>query len=72
MLDQSAAINSPATYGPQYVFFDYGQELSSYHPHGTQALFADGAAHFLYEEMDNRTLAALLSRSGGEVIDAPF
>jgi hypothetical protein len=72
MLDQSAPINSPATYSPQFIFFDFGQELSSYHTGGVQAVFADGAAHFLFESIDNRVLAALLSRAGGEVIDAPF
>ena len=72
MLDQSAPINLPATYSPQYIFFDFGQELSSYHPGGVQALFADGGVHFLIESIDNRVLAALLSRAGGEVIDAPF
>ncbi len=72
MLDQSAPLNSPATYSPQYIFFDFGQELSSYHPSGVQALFADGGVHFLIESIDNRVLAALLSRAGGEVIDAPF
>ncbi len=72
MLDQSAPLNSPATYAPQYVFFDFGQELSSYHTGGVQAVFADGGVHFLSERIDNRTLAALLSRAGGEVIDAPF
>ncbi|MEX2114132.1 MAG: DUF1559 domain-containing protein [Pirellulales bacterium] len=70
--DQSAPINSPATYSPQYVFFDFGQELSSYHPDGALALFADGSVHFVFERIDNRTLAALFSRAGGEVIDAPF
>ncbi len=72
MLDQSAPLNTPATYAPQFVFFDYGQELSSYHSGGVQAVFADGGVHFLSERIDNRTLAALLSRAGGEVIDAPF
>ena len=72
MFDQSAPINTLATYAPQYVFFDYGQELNSYHPSGAQALFADGGVRFLSEQIANQTLAALFSRAGGEVIDAPF
>ena len=67
LYDQSGPINAPATYGPQYVFFDYGQEISSYHPGGAAALFADGGVRFLSETMDVKTLAALCSRAGGEV-----
>src|SRR5205085_4903067 len=44
------------------VFCDYGQEVSSYHPGGAQAVFADGSAHFLRMAMDNAVLAALCSR----------
>jgi prepilin-type N-terminal cleavage/methylation domain-containing protein len=50
------------------VFCDYGQEISSYHPGGGQAVFADGAVHFLRTEMDNAVLAALCSRAGGEPV----
>ncbi|MCE9555507.1 MAG: DUF1559 domain-containing protein [Planctomycetes bacterium] len=65
--DQSGLINAPATYSPQNVFFDYGQEMSSYHPGGASALFADGGVRFLLETTDAQTLAALCSRAGGEV-----
>ena len=67
LYDQSGPINAPATYGPQYVFFDYGQEISSYHPGGAAALCADGGVRFLSESMDVKTLATLCSRAGGEV-----
>ena len=70
--DQSAPINTPATYGPAYVFFVYGQEISSYHSGGAFTAFADGSVHFLTDSMDVSVLAALCSRSGGEVIEAGF
>ncbi len=72
LYDQSGPINAPATYAPAFVFFDYGQELSSYHPEGAQVLFADGSARLLDKELDVRTLAALCSRDGGEAIDGDF
>ncbi len=60
--DQSAPINTLATYAPQFVFYDYGQEINSYHPGGAFTLFADGSVHFLAETLDGQTLAALVSR----------
>ncbi len=66
--DQSAPINTPATSATQYVFTDFGQEISSYHAGGAFTLYADGSAHFLSESMNNAILAALCSRAGGEVI----
>jgi prepilin-type N-terminal cleavage/methylation domain-containing protein/prepilin-type processing-associated H-X9-DG protein len=71
VFDQSKPINTPATFSPAYVFHDFGQEISSYHPAGAQVLFADGSVRFLHEATDDRTLAAMCSRAGGEVIDAP-
>jgi hypothetical protein len=72
LCEQSAPINTPAAFAPNYVFFDFGQLISSYHPGGAQVLVADGAVRFLDETIDNRTLAALCSRAGGEVIDGDF
>jgi prepilin-type processing-associated H-X9-DG protein len=66
LLDQSKPINAPATFSPQYVFYDFGQEISSYHPGGAQTLFADGSVHFLSETMGSRSLAALCTRAGEE------
>ena len=54
------------------VFCDYGQEISSYHPGGAQAVFADGSVHFLRMAMDNAVLAALCSRAGGEPVSGEF
>jgi prepilin-type processing-associated H-X9-DG protein len=50
------------------VFCDFGQEITSYHPGGAQAVFADGSVHFLRTAMDNAVLAALCSRAGGEPV----
>jgi len=70
LFDQSGPINAPAE-SPgqaQYVFADFGQEVSSYHPAGAQVLFADGSVHFLSESLDALILAALCSRAGNEPI----
>ena len=69
LLDQSAPINKAATTAKQYIFHDFGQELSSHHFGGAFAAFADGSVHFLSETMENRTLAALCSRAGGEMLE---
>ena len=59
--DQSAPINArPPT--------EYGEELTSQHPGGANALFADGSVHFLKNTLDTRTLSALCTRAGTEVI----
>ena len=68
LFDQSALINTPAAFAPQYVFWDYGQEINSYHRGGATTLFADGSVHFLAETLDNQTLAALCSRAGKELL----
>jgi prepilin-type N-terminal cleavage/methylation domain-containing protein len=70
--DQSAPINTLATFAPQYVFFDFGQEINSYHDGGALALFADGSVHFLSQTMENWVLAALCSRSGDEILGESF
>jgi prepilin-type N-terminal cleavage/methylation domain-containing protein/prepilin-type processing-associated H-X9-DG protein len=66
LFEQAKPINTPAAFAPQYVFYDYGQEINSYHPGGAIATFADGSARFLNESIDNQTLAAICSRAGGE------
>ncbi len=48
---------------------DFGQEFHSYHSGGSQFLLVDGSARFINESIDVITLAALLSRQGGEVVD---
>lgn len=49
-------------------FCDFGQEFHSYHTGGSLFLFGDGSARFLEEQTSPQTLAALLSRRGGEVV----
>lgn len=66
--DQSARISRRSdTPGDPYVFWDQGQEISSYHANGAIAVFADCSVHFLPSGMADSVLAALCSRAGGEV-----
>lgn len=69
LFDQSGLINAPATFSKQYVFLDFGQELSSYHTGGALTLFADGSVHFLPTRLEKSILAALCSRAGGETME---
>ena len=43
--------------------------MRSKHPGGANGLFCDGYARFLSETMDPKTLAALCTREGGEVVE---
>ncbi len=65
IFDQSAAINAR----PKY---EYGEELTSQHPGGVNALFGDGSVHFLKNSLNLNVLAALCTRAGGEVVQDPF
>lgn len=44
-------------------------EMWSDHPGGVQALFCDGSVHFLREEMSLKTLQAICTRNGHDVVD---
>ncbi len=46
-------------------------EIWSDHPHGAQVLLCDGAVQFLDDDIDLTVLAALCTRAGGEVSEAP-
>lgn len=59
VFDVSCAIN---TAGP------LENDIVSKHPGGANALFADGAVHFLGEDLDTAVLAALVTRNGGETV----
>jgi prepilin-type N-terminal cleavage/methylation domain-containing protein/prepilin-type processing-associated H-X9-DG protein len=45
-------------------------EVYSFHPGGANVVFADGSVHFLSASINIRTLAALITRAGGEVVSA--
>ncbi len=63
VFDQSAPINARPV-------VELGEELSSYHPGGANALFADGSVHFLKQTMNAVTLISLCTRAGGEILSA--
>jgi prepilin-type N-terminal cleavage/methylation domain-containing protein len=44
--------------------------LYSFHPGGVHVAIADGSVQFLKDTVDTRTVFALITRNGGEVIDA--
>jgi prepilin-type N-terminal cleavage/methylation domain-containing protein/prepilin-type processing-associated H-X9-DG protein len=65
IFDQSAPINAR----PKY---EYGEELTSQHPAGVNAVFGDGSVRFLKDSLSLNVLSALCTRAGGEVISDPF
>jgi prepilin-type N-terminal cleavage/methylation domain-containing protein/prepilin-type processing-associated H-X9-DG protein len=44
-------------------------EIYSFHTSGANAVFADGSVHFLQQSIDLCTLAALVTRCGGETVN---
>jgi prepilin-type N-terminal cleavage/methylation domain-containing protein/prepilin-type processing-associated H-X9-DG protein len=54
--------------GPCAINCTNDRQVYSFHTGGANVLFADGAVHFLRAGMDIRTLAALATRAGGEVV----
>lgn len=46
-------------------------DIRSNHPGGANGLFCDGSARFLPETMDMKTLAAICTRAGGEIVELP-
>jgi prepilin-type N-terminal cleavage/methylation domain-containing protein/prepilin-type processing-associated H-X9-DG protein len=61
VFDQAFAINRAP---------GFENDLSSDHPGGAHALFADGSVRFLKDATDLKVLAALCTRAGGEAISA--
>ncbi len=43
-------------------------EIYSFHAGGANALFADGSVHFLKDNLTVQTVAALVTRNGGEIL----
>ena len=63
IFDQSAPINArPKS--------EFGEELTSQHPGGVNTLLGDGSVRFLKQTINMRTLAALCTRDGGEIVDS--
>jgi prepilin-type N-terminal cleavage/methylation domain-containing protein/prepilin-type processing-associated H-X9-DG protein len=54
--------------GPCAINCTNEREVYSFHPDGANTVFADGSVHFLNAGMSIRTLAALVTRAGGEVV----
>jgi prepilin-type processing-associated H-X9-DG protein len=57
--------------GPCAVNCTNKQEVYSFHPGGVNAVFADGALHFLQADIDIRIFARLVTRAGDEVVESP-
>ena len=64
--DTAMGINGPFSRpgGGKWAYREAG--FSSFHAGGCHFLFADGSTHFVNEDIDQRSLAALTTRSGGE------
>jgi len=60
IFDQSEPINSMDDL--------WNDEIRSLHPAGANVLFADGSMHFLNENLDLPTLAAICTRAGGDIV----
>jgi prepilin-type N-terminal cleavage/methylation domain-containing protein/prepilin-type processing-associated H-X9-DG protein len=56
--------------GPCGLNCSNDHEVYSFHPGGANAVFADGSVRFLKADINIRTLAALVTRAGGEVVSA--
>ena len=63
VFDQSAPINARPP-------LEYGEELTSQHPGGVNAVFGDGSVRFLKNSMNGAALSAICTRALGEVVDA--
>ena len=73
VVDTGYGINGPFTVpGGGTLTNHHRTDLSSYHPGGCNFALGDGSVHFLSENIDQLTLAALATRAGGEPISGGF
>src|SRR5262249_55882380 len=56
--------------GPCAINCTNEKEVYSFHPAGSNAVFADGHIQFLRVGLDIRVLAAIVTRAGGEAVNA--
>jgi prepilin-type N-terminal cleavage/methylation domain-containing protein/prepilin-type processing-associated H-X9-DG protein len=57
-------------YSHPLVNYDNFKGLYSFHPGGIHVALADGSVRFLRDSIENRTLIALVTRDGGEIVSA--
>jgi prepilin-type N-terminal cleavage/methylation domain-containing protein/prepilin-type processing-associated H-X9-DG protein len=67
---RGATPDGTAFYGPCAINCTNDREVYSFHPGGANAVFADGAVHFLRADLSIRVFARLVTRAGGEVVSA--
>jgi prepilin-type N-terminal cleavage/methylation domain-containing protein len=65
---RGATPDGTAFYGECALNCTNDREVYSFHPSGANAVFADSSVHFLHQSMSIKTLAALVTRAGGEVV----
>jgi prepilin-type N-terminal cleavage/methylation domain-containing protein/prepilin-type processing-associated H-X9-DG protein len=63
-----AKTDGSARLGPCAMNCTNDNELYSFHPGGVNVVFGDGSVHFLRSSIDLSTLAALITKAGGEVL----
>src|SRR5262245_22604494 len=56
--------------GPCPMNCSNNSEIYSFHPSGANTVFADGSVHFIRKTIDLCTLAKLVTRAGGEVVNS--
>ena len=64
--------NSGQRLGPCMINYTSNNEMYSWHSGGTNALLADGSVHFLKENTPALVVIALVTRAGGENLQADY
>jgi prepilin-type N-terminal cleavage/methylation domain-containing protein/prepilin-type processing-associated H-X9-DG protein len=65
-----SSADGTVTPGPCPMNCTNDKEVYSFHPDGANVLFADGSVHFIRSSITIANMAALITRSGGELISA--